>query len=182
MEVLILSLPIPCIWAMTMPARHKLAVSGIFLLGLLTVCSSIAKVVVFNRVNYLGANGDPDFSYLYTPTVYWPMVESSLGIVGACLPLLRPLFSRGSGAKGFGQVRNLRSVGQSVRLASTDGSTPELKPWGDDSVSDGKSGSVSTIRKLVPSALVPLFEEQLNDHGFVVEKGFKKEKRADDNV
>lgn len=184
MEVMILSLPIPCIWAMTMPVRHKLAVSGIFLLGLLTVCSSIAKVVVFNRVNYLGANGDPDFSYLYTPTVYWPMVESSLGIVGACLPLLRPLFSRGSGSgvKGLGQVRNLRSVRQSARLASIDGSSPELKPWADGSVSDGKSGSVSTIRKLVPSALVPLSEERLNNDVFVEEKWAKRTERADDNV
>lgn len=179
---MILSLPIPCIWAMTMPARHKLAVSGIFLLGLLTVCSSIAKVVVFNRVNYLGANGDPDFSYLYTPTVYWPMVESSLGIVGACLPLLRPLFSRGSGGKGFGQVRDLRSVRPSAKLASTDGSSPELKPWADDSMSNGKSGSVSTIRKLVPSALVPLSEERLNNNGVVEEKGMLGTGRADNNV
>jgi len=179
---MILSLPIPCIWAMTVPARHKLAVSGIFLLGLLTVCSSIAKVVVFNRVNYLGANGDPDFSYLYTPTVYWPMVESSLGIVGACLPLLRPLFSRGSGGKGFGQVRDLRSVRPSAKLASTDGSSPELKPWADDSMSDGKSGSVSTIRKLVPSALVPLSEERLNNNGFVEKKEVPRTERADNNV
>lgn len=30
---------------------------------------------------------------LLTPTVYWPMIESSLGIVGACLPLLRPILT-----------------------------------------------------------------------------------------
>ena len=42
-----------------------------------------------------------------TPAVYWPMVESSLGIVGACLPLLRPLFA-GRTSNGF--MRDLRSV------------------------------------------------------------------------
>lgn len=26
-----------------------------------------------------------------TPMIYWPFIESSLGIVGACLPLYRPL-------------------------------------------------------------------------------------------
>lgn len=31
-----------------------------------------------------------------TPIVYLPMVESSFGIVGACLPMLRPLFTRTS--------------------------------------------------------------------------------------
>lgn len=30
---------------------------------------------------------------LLAPTVYWPMIESSIGIVGACLPLLRPIFT-----------------------------------------------------------------------------------------
>ena len=34
-----------------------------------------------------------DWKDMFTPTLYWPMVESSLGIVGACLPLLRPIIS-----------------------------------------------------------------------------------------
>ena len=37
---------------------------------------------------------------LLTPTIYWPMVESSLGIVGACLPLLRPILTD-TGAKSI---------------------------------------------------------------------------------
>jgi len=81
------------------------------------------------------------------------MIESALGIIGACLPLLRPLFGSGSGAKGFGQVRNLRSV----RLPSSGGiETPELKPWGSESSSsEGKSTSEVSISKIVPSALEP---------------------------
>ena len=41
------------------------------------------------------------------PLVYWLLVESSLGIVGACLPLLRPLFV---GASSTGFMRSLKSV------------------------------------------------------------------------
>lgn len=37
-----------------------------------------------------------------TPIVYWPMVESSFGIVGACLPTFRPLFA---GASTSGKSR-----------------------------------------------------------------------------
>lgn len=44
---------------------------------------------------------------LMTPFVYWPMVESSLGIVGACLPLMRPLLT-GAASPGF--MRKLRTV------------------------------------------------------------------------
>lgn len=32
----------------------------------------------------------PDISYFETPFVYWPMAESSLGIIGACLPQMCP--------------------------------------------------------------------------------------------
>lgn len=34
-----------------------------------------------------------DITYLETPFVYWPMVQSSLGIIGACLSQIRPLFA-----------------------------------------------------------------------------------------
>lgn len=105
-DVMILSLPIPCIWALQMPARHKVGVTAIFLLGLLTVLSGIAKLVVFYHI-IAEAAWDYDITWFETPGVLWPMVESALGIVGACLPLLRPLFA-GTSTRGF--MRNLRSV------------------------------------------------------------------------
>ena len=46
---------------------------------------------------------------LLTPTVYWPMVESSLGIVGACLPLLRPIFTDTRAKNIFSSLRTLLS-------------------------------------------------------------------------
>lgn len=108
-DLVILAMPLPCIWALQMKFRHKLGVSAIFLLGLLTVASGAAKLVAFMRA--VAASSDkyniPDVSYILTPTVYWPMIESSLGIVGACLPLLRPLFT-GASSKGF--MRKLRNV------------------------------------------------------------------------
>ena len=46
---------------------------------------------------------------LLTPTVYWPMVESSLGIVGACLPLLRPIFTDKPAKNIFSSLRAMMS-------------------------------------------------------------------------
>lgn len=46
---------------------------------------------------------------LLTPTVYWPMVESSLGIVGACLPLLRPIFTDTRAKNIFSSLRTMLS-------------------------------------------------------------------------
>ena len=106
-DVAILALPLPCIWALQMKTRHKIGVSAIFLLGLLTVGAGVARLVVFKEIERETDSGAVDVTYILTPTVYWPMVESSLGIVGACLPLLRPLFT-GARSKGF--VRKLRKV------------------------------------------------------------------------
>ena len=142
-----------------------------------TTCAGVAKIVVFNRANhckfcsisgknsYLQShsvlnNGAADLSYITTPTIYWPMIEAALGVIGACLPLLRPLFSPSSGSKGFGQVRNLRSV----RLGSSSGEleSPELKPWNEDASSRGQSASEVSIRKFVPSALEPFGEKRID--------------------
>lgn len=49
-DVLILSLPLPCIWAMQLQTKQKIAISGIFLLGGVTIGARIAKLVVFNQV------------------------------------------------------------------------------------------------------------------------------------
>ena len=44
---------------------------------------------------------------MLTPTLSWPMIESSLGIVGACLPLMRPILQKISPQVIF---RSLRSI------------------------------------------------------------------------
>ena len=107
LDVAILLMPLPCIWGLQMKTRHKIGVSAIFLLGLLTVGAGAARIVVFDNVDKATQSGAMDVTYILTPTLYWPMIESSLGIVGACLPLLRPLFT-GATSKGF--VRKLRNV------------------------------------------------------------------------
>lgn len=143
-DVMILSLPIPCIWALQMPARHKVGVTAIFLLGILTVLAGIAKLVVFYHVIAEAAGGDPDITWFETPAVLWPMVESALGIVGACLPLLRPLFA-GTSTQGF--MRNLRSVAiRTITGAeepkSSEGSTTAV---GSGSGSSGKKSGKTAV-------------------------------------
>lgn len=83
-----------------------------------------------------------------SPLVYWAMVESSVGIVGACLPLLRPLLV---GASSTGFMRSLKSV----KIASINLNEDALKQLGDDSptapgstTAFTKFGSESTV---VPS-------------------------------
>ncbi|KAL8925665.1 MAG: hypothetical protein Q9208_003348 [Pyrenodesmia sp. 3 TL-2023] len=146
-NIIILSLPVPAIWAMQMSVRRKISVCGIFLLGAFTVASGIAKLVIYYNVNYLLKNNlgieptDPilDVSYMQTPLVYWPMIESATGIVAACLPLLRPLFA-GAASRGF--MRDL----QSVDIPTSERSDTLWDKSGLSGPSDGWNSSVSTVR------------------------------------
>ena len=68
------------------------------------------------------------------------MVESSLGIVGACLPLLRPLFV---GASTTGFMRSLKSV----KIPSINLNEDALKKLGDDSSPTTAPGSTTAFTK-----------------------------------
>ncbi|KAL9025593.1 MAG: hypothetical protein Q9196_005609 [Gyalolechia fulgens] len=142
-NVVILGLPLPCIWALQMSIKRKLAVCGIFLLGALTVGSGIAKVLIYYNILSVLSIGEGtaslDITYLQTPLVYWPMVESSVGIIGACLPLLRPLFA---GATSHGFMRDLHSVD----VPSSEGSAKLWDTSGSSGSTDGWNSTTSTFR------------------------------------
>ncbi|KAL8811924.1 MAG: hypothetical protein Q9200_001422 [Gallowayella weberi] len=169
-----MAMPIPCvsllrpleIWGLQMPAQKKLAVCGIFLLGALTVAAGIAKIAVYYHVFYGmdDASGfSVDLSYIQTPLVYWPMVESALGIVGACLPLMRPLFA-GVASRGF--MRDLHSVDiptseQSKTLWNSAEDSRAVEEW-NSTISTVRFGSESAPPSLKEKKLPSLPASSLN--------------------
>lgn len=87
---------------------------------------------------------DTEPAGLQTPFVYWPMIESGVGIIGACLPLMRPLIS-GATSRGF--MRNLRSYNgttsdNSGTFWEHDDNTVLRDEW-NNSVASTKFGSAS---------------------------------------
>lgn len=58
---------------------------------------------------------------ILAPTLYWPMIESSLGILGACLPTLRPLvndITPGIVIKSFKELMSFESVASSSQRSA----------------------------------------------------------------
>lgn len=126
-DLFILIIPIPCVWGLMMPLRQKIAVTIMFLLGGLTFAVSCVKLYfwywTFNRLEAY----DTDLGWVISPSIYWPMIESALAIIGACLPLYKPIFddcvpvvrltsyirdlTTGSNSRGSG--RGLFSTGES---------------------------------------------------------------------
>ena len=93
---------------------------------------------------------------LQTPFVYWPMIESSLGIIGACLPLMRPLIA---GAASHGFMRNLRTIethsdGGSDTLWDHSQMAKSTAGW-NSTMSTFQFGSASSASTKVGSGSVP---------------------------
>ncbi|CAD6582042.1 MAG: hypothetical protein ASARMPRED_000769 [Alectoria sarmentosa] len=140
-DLIILAMPIPCIWALQLPAKQKVGVIGMFLLGILTIAASVTKLVFFYKIAVESNSGDEDFTYLFTPTLYWPMVESSLGIVGACLPLFRPVISE------LSPVRSIREIISfpSMSITSSKKTLTDARKLGDGDSSSSAVSSADSI-------------------------------------
>ena len=80
---------------------------------------------------------------IMTPTVYWPMVESSLGIVGASLPLLRPVLVELVEGKTFNSIRSLISNASLRTLRGSARSTVPSEAAKNTEMSDNYSRAMS---------------------------------------
>ncbi|KAG8411009.1 hypothetical protein J3459_016734 [Metarhizium acridum] len=87
-DVFIIAFPIPLIYRLELSPKKKAATAGIFLLGAVTVATSLARMVTTIRIVKAGFDPDEDEVFVITTWVYWGMVECSTGILAACVPTL----------------------------------------------------------------------------------------------
>ncbi|KAI0835941.1 hypothetical protein F5Y06DRAFT_299041 [Hypoxylon sp. FL0890] len=131
LDFLIIMLPIPSIWSLNMSWGKKLAVTGMFLVGLMSLAASTAQLVIFFLVLYQGHGSGIDMNQAIITMLWLSMVENSVAAIASCLPMLTVL------VKGT-RVRNF-----SYRLSSGVGHSGWLPLW--------KTNS-GTRRRLRPSA------------------------------
>ena len=102
--------------------------------------ASIVRVIVFDQVI------EPDVTYTLNPASIWTTVEQSMGVICACLPPCRPLFSKlstrirsqlysskgGTSSKGGGSGGNRDgTAGDSVGLKFMNDGRPTKRPTAD---------------------------------------------------
>ncbi|KAL9116916.1 MAG: hypothetical protein Q9187_006554 [Circinaria calcarea] len=137
-DFIILAIPFPFVWNLQMSTRHKCGVSGMFLLGALTITASIARLACFINAGKRLAENDPDFTYYVAPTAYWVLIECSLAIVSACLPVLRPIFH------GFSLDTLFRSLASKLTLrSSSTGNSKHISDTYDSLNADSSTQSLS---------------------------------------
>lgn len=87
-DVVILILPMPLLYKLQNPLKQKIQIMGIFFLGGLVCFASIYRSILTHEISHT----DPSWSDVRA--TIWTVVELCIGILSACLPTMRPLFSR----------------------------------------------------------------------------------------
>ncbi|RDW77989.1 hypothetical protein BP5796_05841 [Coleophoma crateriformis] len=87
-DAAILIVPISQIWQLRISFGQRLQVSFIFLLGSCVIFTSIYRFITILRIN------PDDLPWTAIVACTWCIVESSAGIISACLPTLAPLVRR----------------------------------------------------------------------------------------
>ncbi|KXJ85543.1 hypothetical protein Micbo1qcDRAFT_113080, partial [Microdochium bolleyi] len=90
LDILIMALPVFQIGQLQLKKAQRWGVSLLFTFGILTCIASICLVT--HSVAYNPKT--TDLTYDISPIIIWAAVEVNLAIIAACLPLLRPIFTR----------------------------------------------------------------------------------------
>ncbi|KAF7560284.1 hypothetical protein G7046_g3874 [Stylonectria norvegica] len=89
MDVMVLALPFWIFLGLRMPRGAKIAVLGVFAIGILVPIVAVIRLVNLYRLLYKnGKTRHHNIAYVWTP------VEVNLALISCSMPALRPLFSR----------------------------------------------------------------------------------------
>ncbi|KAI1442376.1 hypothetical protein F5Y02DRAFT_262375 [Annulohypoxylon stygium] len=84
-DIIILTLPIPLVYALQIPNVQKAALIMVFALGVFVVITSCLRVTT---IDLQATTSDPTYDIAST---MWTMIEMNVAIVCACLPMICPL-------------------------------------------------------------------------------------------
>lgn len=137
------------VWSLHLSIQKKIAVTSIFLIGLIVVAASICRLVLVLRSQ--NQTGGVDQDLYVTNVIWWTMFETGMALLGSCLSSLRPLFSEIS---TYRVVQSLRSklsrssVGKRSHASANDSRPTHVQKTG---CSSDTSNSFELLRPSVPS-------------------------------
>ncbi|KAH7068725.1 hypothetical protein FB567DRAFT_249000 [Paraphoma chrysanthemicola] len=130
-------LPMPVIRNLNLGRRQKIALMSIFAVG-----GFVCVVSILRLQSLVAISNSTDPTYDNPPAATWSSVETNVGIICSCLPLLRPLLTRILPGAFTSQHR---SSSNGARQYATIGSTrPRRNPHADDLIEMTKHSHVSS--------------------------------------
>ncbi|KAI0383336.1 hypothetical protein F5Y04DRAFT_279044 [Hypomontagnella monticulosa] len=127
-DLIILLLPMPQIWRLSMSGVRKVGISIVFLLGYCVIVVSLGRLITL----FLNSDGlNRDISYESIPICFWVTCEAPITLLSICLPAMLPL--------GRHVSKNYLSS-----LASSVQSLLGTRKSNDDSFADGRDNTTAT--------------------------------------
>ncbi|KAI8416955.1 hypothetical protein FOFC_03268 [Fusarium oxysporum] len=109
-DIIVFCLPLPVIGGLKLPRRQKTMLLSVFSLGFFTCAISIYRI---HTLKHAALAKDPMWDNVDAAT--WSFIEINMAVVAACLPTLRPMFSKLMPrlfASSYGRSNNPSSYGQ----------------------------------------------------------------------
>ncbi|KAI9673730.1 MAG: hypothetical protein M1829_003967 [Trizodia sp. TS-e1964] len=96
-DVVIVFIPIRTVWMLALPLKTKLAVMGIFAIGLFVCGVGAARVQNIWYSLHRFKKTDPEYydvTWFGLEGYVWGVLELNMSLIGCCAPTLRPLYSK----------------------------------------------------------------------------------------
>jgi hypothetical protein len=126
-DVIVIMLPMPVLWNLQMALAKKVALTAIFALGFLIIFITAIRLKFMNELD------NNDATYSYAKMAVFSSIVPLLGIINACLPIMRPAFRtifgtpalESVGPKSYGTGHSSQSqswIRKRTTITRTDGS------------------------------------------------------------
>ncbi|GME26016.1 hypothetical protein GTA08_BOTSDO08397 [Neofusicoccum parvum] len=122
-DVIILLLPVRQVWKLQVRPAQRASLLAMFLLGGFVLFASIYRLVAILKFD------TADTTWTLAEASAWCVIETATGIIGACLPVLRPLLRLVSdqfGSEKSGSRTHNRSGSELVTIGGTGASRSKL--------------------------------------------------------
>ncbi|KAI1151046.1 hypothetical protein F4825DRAFT_477484 [Nemania diffusa] len=93
-DVVILTIPIPMVLRLQLPLKERLGVLGMLLLGAGVCAISITRLATLVQIGAEFIYHYNDETYYTSPVFFWTNIELAVAVVSACLPTLRPIWTK----------------------------------------------------------------------------------------
>lgn len=156
--VLVLILPVYKVWGLQMVLCRKVPLIGIFLLGILVSIVGLIRLKYLTLVWTIPPNSTnldvtcmlveprstPKSMMLmhspghYAPVWYWAIIEAHVGVLSACLPVLRPIQTRAASYLSSTKLHYLLFSGDKESKIAFDSSKHNLTSRSNESQSSNQ--------------------------------------------
>ncbi|KAL9597518.1 MAG: hypothetical protein Q9179_004236, partial [Wetmoreana sp. 5 TL-2023] len=121
-DLVVLVLPIPWLWGMNMAVPKRMAVVGLFVLGSFVCIAGVVRIPLLSELKL------SDITWTSVSVGVWINVECNIGIVSACLPILRPLFSTKYNSSPIARLTRIVRTLTNSHSSSSSGSSSSEDP------------------------------------------------------